>query len=61
MRRCHKLGDAALAALAARGALRFLCVHSVPAVGAATMRALAAACHATLEVLDISFCRCFNP
>ncbi|MEW5299146.1 MAG: hypothetical protein WDW36_002189 [Sanguina aurantia] len=56
LRRCAKLTDAGLAGLVAHGSLTTLVTNGVPAVGSATMRALAQSCH-ELQCLDVSFCR----
>jgi hypothetical protein len=57
LRRATRVGDAALAAVAARGALARLCVSGVGGAGPALAASLSSACRGTLEVLNLAFCR----
>eukprot|EP00983_Pelagomonas_calceolata_P071177 1151105-Pelagomonas_calceolata.AAC.6 len=57
VRRCVRLSDGALSAVARCGKLQHLAVSNVHAFGPFSMAALAACCAESLETLDISFCR----
>jgi len=57
LRRCHRMTDAGLAAVAANGWLQSVAVSGVPSVGPLLVKALASFCKDSLEELDISWCR----
>lgn len=58
LRRCARLSDEAVSAVARNGRLQRLAVSNVHAFGPLSMAALASCCSESLEYLDISFCRC---
>ncbi len=49
-----------MAGLASNGTLATLVLNGCTSVGPATMSALASACKDSLELLDVSFCRCVH-
>eukprot|EP00879_Flechtneria_rotunda_P026293 GHRR01028028.1.p1 GENE.GHRR01028028.1~~GHRR01028028.1.p1 ORF type:complete len:517 (+),score=163.65 GHRR01028028.1:303-1853(+) len=57
LKRCARLTDEAIAAVADKGTLEVLSVNAVHNIGLATIQALASSCKETLQELDISFCR----
>lgn len=57
VRRCIRLTDASLMAVADRGVLEVLSVNGVHHITSVLMQALARSCKDTLRELDVSFCR----